>query len=56
MCQTVYASDGYDASVQNLAAVSLNNDNVFSDGYSLQLATVSGDVLSGYTAVLNVPV
>lgn len=27
-----------------------------SDGYSLQLATVTGDVSSGYTAVLNVPV
>jgi hypothetical protein len=29
---------------------------VFSDGYSLQLATVTGDVGDGLTATLNVPV
>jgi hypothetical protein len=29
---------------------------VFSDGYSLQLATVTGSVASGFTATLNVPV
>jgi hypothetical protein len=29
---------------------------VFSDGYSLQLAKVTGDVTNGYTATLNVPV
>jgi hypothetical protein len=28
---------------------------VFSDGYSLQLAKVTGDVTNGYTATLNVP-
>lgn len=52
----VYATDGYDASVGNLASVSLDDDNVFSDGYSLQLATMTGDVASGLTATLNVPV
>jgi hypothetical protein len=29
---------------------------VFSDGYSLQLATVTGSVDEGYTFALNVPV
>jgi hypothetical protein len=29
---------------------------VFSDGYPLQLATVTGDVTNGMTATLNVPV
>jgi hypothetical protein len=35
---------------------SLDTDNVFSDGYSLQLATVTGDVDTGMAATLNVPV
>ena len=56
-CQEVYGVvDGYDASVSNLEQVSLDSDNVFSDGYSLQLATVTGSVAEGYTLSLNVPV
>lgn len=52
----VYATEGYEQSVRNLSETSLDSDMVFSDGYSLQLAAVSGDVTSGYTATLNVPV
>jgi protocatechuate 3,4-dioxygenase beta subunit len=55
-CKLVYATDGYDASSAMLAQSSLATDNVFSDGYSLQLATVTGDVSNGMTASLNVPV
>ena len=56
-CREVYGvADGYDASVSNLDGVSLDSDNVFSDGYSLQLATVTGSVDEGYTFSLNVPV
>jgi protocatechuate 3,4-dioxygenase beta subunit len=55
-CKTVYATDGYSASVANLAQTSLATDNVFSDGWSLQLARVTGDVTRGMTATLNVPV
>jgi protocatechuate 3,4-dioxygenase beta subunit len=55
-CQLVYATDGYSASVSNLAQTSLATDMVFSDGYSLQLATVTGNVTKGMTATLNVPV
>jgi protocatechuate 3,4-dioxygenase beta subunit len=55
-CRLVYATDGYDQSLTNMAQTSLDGDNVFSDGYSLQLATVSGDVTDGMTASLNVPV
>jgi protocatechuate 3,4-dioxygenase beta subunit len=55
-CKLVYAADGYDASVGNLARTSLSTDNVFSDGYSLQLATMTGTVAGGLTATLNVPV
>jgi protocatechuate 3,4-dioxygenase beta subunit len=52
----VYATDGYEASVANLARTSLDTDNVFSDGYSLQLATITGTVDDGMVATLNVPV
>jgi protocatechuate 3,4-dioxygenase beta subunit len=52
----VYATDGYEASVRNLARTSLATDNVFRDGYSLQLGTVTGDVTGGMTVRLSVPV
>jgi len=55
-CRQVYATDGYAGSLQNLSQTSLDTDMVFSDGYSLQLAKVTGDVTNGYTATLNVPV
>ncbi|GEP37823.1 hypothetical protein NPS01_14860 [Nocardioides psychrotolerans] len=37
-------------------ATSLESDDVFSDGVSLQMATVTGSVGQGYTISLNVPV
>lgn len=55
-CEAVYATEGYEQSVANLADVSLASDMVFSDGYSLQLAKVTGSVSEGYAATLNVPV
>jgi protocatechuate 3,4-dioxygenase beta subunit len=55
-CRQVYATDGYSQSLQNLAQTSLETDMVFSDGYSLQLGTVTGSVGDGMTASLNVPV
>jgi len=56
VCETVYATEGYENSVTNLSQLSLDTDNIFSDGYSLQLATVTGSVDDGYTISLNVPV
>lgn len=56
VCNTVYATDGYANSVRNLSQVSLATDNIFSDGHDLQLAAVTGDVASGYTAKLTVGV
>lgn len=53
-CAEVYATEGYEDSVGNLASVSLDTDNVFSDGVSSQLATVSGSVAEGYAASLTV--
>jgi len=55
-CDSVYATSGYSASVANLSRISLASDMVFSDGASLELATVSGDVASGLTAALTVAV
>ncbi|MGH3878849.1 MAG: intradiol ring-cleavage dioxygenase [Actinophytocola sp.] len=56
VCEAVYATDGYDQSVRNLAGTSLERDNVFSDGWDTQLAEVTGDVTTGYLATLTVPV
>ena len=52
----VYADARYAGSPENLARVSLDSDMVFSDGYRLQMATMSGSVSEGYTAKLTVPV
>ncbi|MEH0634303.1 intradiol ring-cleavage dioxygenase [Streptomyces bottropensis] len=56
VCDTVYATDGYGASVENLGRLSLETDNIFSDGYDQQLATMKGGTDQGYTATLTVPV
>jgi protocatechuate 3,4-dioxygenase beta subunit len=52
VCDLVYATVGYEQSVQNMAETSLESDRVFSDGVDQQLATMSGDVGSGFTATL----
>lgn len=55
--EAVYATPGYERSVGALAEVSLGSDLVFrDDGGVRQLATVTGDVRSGLTARLAVPV
>ena len=57
VCTTVYATDGYDASVGNLSSLSLTSDNVFGDdGGTSQLADVSGSVAKGYDVTLVVGV
>lgn len=55
-CNEVYATSGYSASVRNLSQISFATDNVFSDGYALQLATVTGNVTDGYVAALTVAI
>ncbi|MBK6456190.1 MAG: intradiol ring-cleavage dioxygenase [Gemmatimonadetes bacterium] len=55
-CDAVYATTGYASSLTNLSQVSLASDNVFADGASLQLATMGGNVVSGYTAALQVSI
>jgi protocatechuate 3,4-dioxygenase beta subunit len=53
---TAYTATGYSSSVTNLANISFASDNIFSDGYSTQLATVSGSNSAGYAATLEVGV
>jgi protocatechuate 3,4-dioxygenase beta subunit len=51
-----YTASGYSASVRNLAGITFATDNVFSDGVSLQIATVTGSAATGYVATLTVGV
>jgi protocatechuate 3,4-dioxygenase beta subunit len=55
-CDLVYATSGYAQSVTNLSQISLATDMVFSDGATLELATMTGSVASGFTATLTVAV
>ena len=50
----VYRTGSYAAHGQN--TTSNATDNVFSDGTSTEMATVGGDVTSGYAASLTVSV
>jgi protocatechuate 3,4-dioxygenase beta subunit len=57
VCEAVYASSGYEQSVSNLSGLSLSTDGVFrDDGAEKQLATMTGDLTSGYLATLVVGV
>jgi protocatechuate 3,4-dioxygenase beta subunit len=55
-CHEVYATSGYEASVQTLKQVSLSSDGVFADGSDRQLASVEGSAEAGYVASLTVAV
>lgn len=55
-CNAVYETTGYEQSKTNFPGTPLSRDNVFSDGASLQVSAVSGDVTNGYTATLIVGV
>lgn len=50
----MYATTGYSQSVANLAQISFATDNVFSDGTTLEMASLSGSVAAGYAASLTV--
>jgi protocatechuate 3,4-dioxygenase beta subunit len=57
VCDTVYATSGYEQSVRNMQSLSLETDMVFADdGAVHQLGTVTGDVSNGYSVSLTVPV
>ena len=56
MLGDIFALDAYAGSSQNLSQVSLDTDNVFSDGYELEMGTFSGDVTSGFVGSLTVAI
>jgi protocatechuate 3,4-dioxygenase beta subunit len=51
-----YAVSGYETSVRNLAGSSYATDNVFNDGTSLQMVSITGSPAAGYVATLSVGV
>ena len=54
-CSSIYATaTGYTASITNLNAITFATDNVFSDGTTGEMATLSGDIVNGYAATLTV--
>lgn len=55
ICDEVYATSGYEQSAANLARISLETDNVFRDGWSRELGTMSGSINDGLTVALTVP-
>jgi protocatechuate 3,4-dioxygenase beta subunit len=56
-CDAVYATSGYEASVNTLSQVTLATDNVFGDDSGVhELGTVTGDVTSGYAVSLTAAV
>ncbi|HEY3665352.1 MAG TPA: intradiol ring-cleavage dioxygenase [Polyangiaceae bacterium] len=55
-CSEVYGTAGYEASVANLAQISLATDMVFSDGADSETPTTTGNVSDGYVATLTVGV
>ncbi|PXX42133.1 intradiol ring-cleavage dioxygenase [Undibacterium pigrum] len=49
-----YQATGYTSSVRNLARITYATDNVFSDGTSLQMVSVTGNATMGYVVTLTV--
>lgn len=56
VCREVYASPDYDWARRNFEEMAISDDMVFADGFSLQMATMSGEVGGSLAAALNVPV
>ena len=52
----VYVDSRYRNSAQNLSGLSLDSEGIFADGWTDQLATVSGSTTGGYTASVLVRV
>ncbi len=57
ICDAVYATAGYEQSVQNIRGVSLTTDNVFADDGGIhELGAISGSIETRLTVDLAVPV
>jgi protocatechuate 3,4-dioxygenase beta subunit len=56
-CSAVYATAGYEQSVQNLKGISLQSDMVFGDdGGEHEIGSITGTIAAGLTVDLSVPV
>ena len=55
-CKQVYAKASYAESAKALARVSLATDGIFRDGVEHQMAAMSGNAATGYSATLEVGV
>jgi len=57
ICNQVYATSGYEQSVQTMQGVSLSSDNVFGDDGGIhELGAISGSIANGLSVDLAVPV
>lgn len=56
VCDAVYETDNYKSSIKNYKNTSLAKDGIFSDGWDAQVPDFTGDVKSGYTLTLDVPI
>src|SRR6476646_8342554 len=56
VCESVYATSGYEQSVSNLSRVTLSSDMVFSDGVANETPSMTGNASSGYVSSLVVGV
>lgn len=52
----VYELDAYSGSPENFSQITLDSDNVFSDGYDQQLPSIEGSVDKGFTVSIDVPI
>lgn len=52
----VYGREVYGNSARNLRNITLESDNVFSDGWEQQMAELNGDATAGFTATIDVPI
>lgn len=55
-CSAVFATSNYTGSASNFSQVSLATDNIFSDGYALEMPGITGSVAAGYAVNLQVGV
>jgi protocatechuate 3,4-dioxygenase beta subunit len=55
-CEAVYATPGYEQSATAFPQTPLDGDGIFADGWSTQLATVTGTPADGMVATLNLAV
>ena len=56
VARAVYEQSEYNGSTRNLDRITLETDNVFSDGWDAQTPSVTGSVVDGYAVSIDVPV